>query len=213
MEYNLTEIILNKDIEFKKMLIEGSEADINKLCDYLNGVNIDEFIDSKFLAKRAYESVDIPCFSNFNALEDMCKYLLFSKDSTYKEIGYYLKRCNKQTASVKYGENHAKLGMMFYLVNIENSKISKVNITNFGKYIVKSEFKNNFKALYILLLSNPFIQTIIFDLKKENINYKDYVKDLSVSTMIRRRGNTKFLVDNILSFSSSIKNTVNWEVK
>ena len=68
----------------------------------------------------------------------------------------------------------------------------------------------------LILLYEAFlylIQTIIFDLKKENINYKDYVKDLSVSTMIRRRGNTKFLVDNILSFSSSIKNTVNWEVK
>ena len=152
-------------------------------------------------------------FSNFENGTTKLAELLYNKEDgmSYPEIGRALAGSEEFNAATKYGENHSKLARDFELVSITDHKPTIVTITNFGRYFVFFDERDQLKLIKILGLRDPLIQNLIIKSKQGVAYYNDECNCLSDSTKIRRRGNVKKLLEVIIEdTNTSISNNIMW---
>ena len=145
---------------------------------------------------------NIPQYSCYpNGTYEMLRYLRMSGDygPSFVEIGeHFLESGHKQTAYLKYGENHAKLAELLGIVEIKKIERKRVFMSDIGKIIEKLDVKKQNDCFIKLAARIPIIQEAI---KLGITNQKDLEEHLSrylsQTTATRRRKNTWMLIEKL----------------
>ena len=213
-EGDYIEAFLKKKDFTIRIFNNGSTDEIATACKILVNYDIQRMIDAiSDDYKNELEPSKIIQFSNFENGTTNLVQTLYNEEGglSYCEIGRRLAGSVEEGAAIKYGENHSKLARDFNLVTIANAKPTTVKITNFGRCFVFLDNDEQIKLLRLLGLRDPLIQNLIIHAKKEITYYAKEASCLSVSTMIRRRGNVKKLFELIFDdLDFSIINNIIW---
>lgn len=173
-----------------------------EMVEYVSQVNdisiekIIEYIISEHPVNGELEAKDIIQFSSFeNATIQLCVKMNDFNDPgmKYKEIGKMLLNDGvdrKDSAYVKYGENHVKtatiLGLTYELAG-------SYFLSSVGKMYIDLEEQVQKQLLCRLILRTKMISKIIQTEDRE-IDFRQLAKCLSDKTYVRRRSNTKRIV-------------------
>lgn len=208
--------ILNREECIIEVLKSGTQEEIIKFCEELSKINPMDFFEMCEDKSCFITTSDVLVFSSFNVIFDLLEQIIYSDyELSFLEIGKLIIKTQKDTAYVKFGETHSRLAEEMYLVTIGNNKGKRVKITEFGKLIAK-RYKENINYIFsMLLLGNPFIQSFVYEiLHSEHVNYEDHVMHLSPSSRIRRRCNTKYIIDLIGNYMPNVDlNKIDWSVE
>lgn len=213
-DFDYIQAFLQKKDYTKRILKNGSSKQIELFCKLLLEYDLNKIID--VIDETFYNDLTpamIIQFSNFENGTTKLAELLYNKEDgmSYPEIGRALAGSEELNAATKYGENHSKLARDFELVSITEHKPTIVTITNFGRYFVFFDERDQMKLIKILGLRDPFIQNLIIKSKQGIVYYTDECNCLSDSTKIRRRSNVKKLLEVILEdINTSIGNNIIW---
>lgn len=174
-----------------------------EMMDYVSQVNdisikeLIEYIISEKPVNGELEAKDIIQFSSFeNATLGLCTRMNDCKDPgmKYKEIGRLLLNDGvdrKESAYVKYGENHVKtatiLGLTYELAG-------SYFLSCVGKTYIGMEEQTQIQLLCRLILRTKMVSKII-QTEEEKINFRQLTRCLSEKTYIRRRSNTKRMLE------------------
>lgn len=201
-EFDLVKSILNRNQNIGKVFEAGQTAEILDICNHISSISKEVFLDNLTDFGNAFNSKDVITFSSFNVVYELIEQLLFvDHPCTYLEIGNLILKTINDGAYIKYGENHSKLAQEMKLVSIQSCSCKLVQLTSFGKLVATKKVSNVDYLLNVFLLSNPLIQTIIYQiLHRNNVFYKDYVSNLAKSTQIRRRSNVKLIVKRLIDY-------------
>ncbi len=191
-----TEKKINKKILFEKDYI----PEISSFIDEVIRIPIEAYIDyiCTRLPKTRIETSDVVQFSSLKKATDILCDVLKEKDNPglkYKEIGKLLldnTGDRKESAYIKYGENHAKLsatlGLTFVFYN--NFYLSGIGYDYIGRKVEEKEM-----LMDRLIIRSTLISRMIQASQNGTINMREFLYMLSDSTYIRRRSNIKGLVD------------------
>ena len=216
-DYNFFVEYLNSSEKSRKTLISGTDDEVINAIELLASIPLDDFIfNIRKLKVYDIESQDIIQFSNYNhAIIDLLNVLLAKNDGlTFDEIGYRLMGAKTGLAQKKYGENHAKLALTCDFVSLNKQIAYIVNLTSLGKNIVRFDEKYIRNVALRLIIRNHFIlNALVLLLSGEKYDYKKSCSGiLSEKTMIRRRSNVKYVINEILNNSTyyELTNSIVW---
>ena len=210
-DYDYIEAFLRKKDFTTRILIDGTNKQLEIFCKLLLSYDIEKIID--VIDDSFYNTLTpkmIVQFSNFKNATTVLTQILYSHDDLlYEEVGKELIGSEKLGAAKKYGENHSKLARDFELVSISNTRPAKVRITNFGKCFAFFDEEDQIKLIRALALRDPLIQNLIIKGKQGLVYYSDECDCLSESTKNRRKGNVRQLVELIFEgINSQIVNNI-----
>lgn len=218
-EKSYIEALILNCAPFNSIILSGDDEELACLCSIIRNTRFDLFY---YVAKSIQEEfvpspADIPCFSTFdNGAYRLNELLLFeSKGLHFSQIGYKMVKSDKDTARIKYGENHAKLARMMSTVTITDSKPFTVKNTALGSYLTKMGAESRESILRITLLQDKFVRYFIQQLQNDAfVKYRTIVSCLSDSTAYRRKTSVKQLMEFLLKGSTveSELDRIDWTV-
>lgn len=177
---------------------------VNYICDTCE-IPIDVIV--KYILSMPVPDIgakDVFQFSNFDdATIRLCQRMIEVDNPGLRhlEVGKLLLNDGKERndgAYVKYGENHAKAGTSFGLIQ-ELSKTYFLSCVGAVYSQIDSETRE--KLLTRLVLRNPLIKRIILATSNGKVNIRQMLYMLSESTFIRRRSNIKDVWAKLLNSS------------
>ncbi len=207
------EAFLNKKSFTTYPLQQGELVPLKIACDILLHYDITkvvEFIDDRFISDLSKD--EIVQFSNFDSGTKVIVETLYHQPQgmTFTEIGSHLADCINENASLKYGENHAKLANSFELVNISNSRPRIVTNTSLGEYFHYLTEIEKDKLIQMLLLRDPVVLNIIAKAKKGSVSYDEVCSCIAPTTRERRKGNLRRFFDIIFGDKN---NNITYRIK
>ncbi len=196
----------------------SDKVELDAAFKVLRNSSIDVFLDvlKEMDVPLRLQTGDIPCYSNFAHGAHRLNEILEFKPCgmCFADIGSMLMHSSKPGAKIKYGENHSKLAAMMGLVKINDGMPQKVVRTALGSYLTAYEYDDKIDILKKLLLRDVCVRTFVCTALLGKVCYKDLTGMLSRSTRVRRKANTKFLVEFVLNGSKYEKSKFNidWSV-
>lgn len=195
------EEFLKSSMESIAPLVNASFEDLKEIIHFLIKYPINNLLDHVNNFSHDIQPSMIMQFSNFENAVYKLPIILDTEDKclSFDELGKKLVNAKLVGACKKYGENHSKVAKECGFVTFDkNGGLTLVQLTNLGKIITYLSKEVVFELTKKLLLRNYFIQNIISYTKKNIVLYSDVASCLSQSTLVRRKGNNKYLLNLIL---------------
>ena len=195
------EEFLNSSFDSISPFITGSFDDLKEIIQFLIEYPINNLLDHINDFQHDIQPAMIMQFSNFENAIYKLPIILDAEDNhlSFDILGKKLVDAKRVGACKKYGENHSKVAKECGFVTFDKKRgLTLVEITNLGQIITFLSKEAVYEVTKKLLLRNYFIQNIISYAKKNIVLYSDVASCLSESTLIRRKGNNKYLLNLIL---------------
>jgi hypothetical protein len=187
------------------------EIESSKIANWFINILLDATWDEIFNALQnrinpeKINKSNISQFSNILYAIEKVPYHIYSGevDLSYEEMGYQLDGKQKNTvARRKYGENHAKFAAQLDLVTITKIDSNyQIRPSVFGTSYYKLDRDKQAILAAKLMFRIPIVQEMFIDAQEGIIYIEDYLKDLSQTTLIRRRSNIRDIVEYIKKYS------------
>ena len=207
---------LNQNRESLEVFLCGNHDSVIRAIKVLLSVPVSDFIES-INKKPTFKARDVVQYSKLeDAITTVCNILEYEDCLlSYEDLGRQLSHATKQTACIKYGENHAKTAAALSLVIIEKKREEEksknmVRISPLGSVTTLLDSDNKIELIRRLAIRNPFIKTLIFNAKQGEVSYAECASTvLSGQTIVRRRHNNEILI-NIILRDDPLKNNIRW---
>lgn len=191
-------------IFFNKNNYNSINNNAEKLCSEICSTSIEQLILIALTQNRLCEisAKNIPQFSNFcdgsyNATKIVTN--TFEMNLNYLKVGKMLLPIGKRdTAYIKYGENHLKLAQGLGLIEISNG--IQIRPTDLGEKSLKIERLNFEELATRLIFRIPVVCELFKQLVIGPVSSCEYlIQFLSESTAGRRATNLRFLVKRVIN--------------
>lgn len=187
--------------KMSKLFIElyvPSEEEAPQYFDMLRRVSSYEiltYIKKMQACLPEVKSINIPQFSNIDALNGVLDIVYSSENITFEDIGYYFYPDSKINAQWKYGENHYKTAALLGLTSWDKP----YHVTEFGVEYMKIPKADRAEIRNKLILRIPIIQQVLIQSTDRELKPLEILcKYLAESTAKRRHSNVHVMVDLVL---------------
>lgn len=193
---------LNKSPNSVVPLHSGTVEELSAAYEVLNVTRLQTYLEVLLTLRlnRSLKTEEIPQYSSFEDGVSRITELLefYPEGESFVKLGYQMVNAPNETANRKYGENHSRLAesMDLVVVSLEKPRYSKN--TAWGHYLVQYTIEQKESVLKKMLLREYFIQLIIQKAFQGTVSYFELTSFLALSTAIRRRSNTKYIIEYIL---------------
>lgn len=180
----------------------GGNDELTAAFEVLSRTEIHAFLEILLTLQldKALTASEIPQYSSFedgvNRVPELLEF--YPEGESFTDLGHQIICATNEAANRKYGENHSRLAESLDLVFVSESKPRNSKNTNWGHYLVQYRIEQKEPVLKKMLLREYFLQIIIQKAFHGNVSYFDLTSFLATSTAIRRRSNTKHLIEYIL---------------
>lgn len=194
---------------------ENIDDQASEIIEFMQGHSVDDMlaIVKKYKDRIAsLHSSNIPQFSNLEAVDEVVQIVADAADEIdYQYVGYMINKNASAGAQTKYGENHLKLAIQMGLVSEK-----PYTVTRLGKEYLQMDSRNRQIVRPKLFFRIPIIQLLLIQSKDQMVDGTELLRTvLSEKTAIRRRSNTRLLINKVceegsLDLQKQIMNNIKW---